>query len=392
MKIAVTSTGNSLDSEVDARFGRAAYFLVVDTETMDFECIGDEALSASGGAGISAAKTVVDSGAKAVLTGNCGPNAARTLSAAGVKLYAGVSGAVKDAIEAANMRAGFRIAIASGKGGTGKTTIATNLCKAAAEQGAAVEYIDCDVEEPNGHIFLKPRIESKKDVTVSVPQVDKDKCSGCGKCGQVCQYGAIVHLGGKNVLTFENLCHSCGGCWLLCPEQAIRQQQIKIGQVEFGNVGRVGFAQGILSIGSVRSVSLIRHLKQAVDSQGLVIFDVPPGTSCPVVESLKGADYVLLVTEPTPFGLHDLKCAVELVRKMDLDFGVVINRDGCGDDKVQKYCESEGIEILMRIKDDRRIAQAYSAGEIIVEVLPEYKEAFAHFYESLSKRLKGQER
>jgi len=287
------------------------------------------------------------------------------------------------------MRTGFRIAIASGKGGTGKTTIATNLAAAAAEKGIAVHYVDCDVEEPNGHIFLKPQIESRKDVRVSVPQVDKDKCSGCGKCGEVCQYGAIVHLGGKNVLTFENLCHSCRGCRLLCPSDAIRERQIKIGQVELGKAGKVGFAQGILSIGSVRSVSLIRHLKQAVDSEGLVIFDVPPGTSCPVVESLKGVDFVLLVTEPTPFGLHDLKLAVELVRKMGLGFGVIINRDGCGDDKAERYCEDKGIEILMRIKDDRRIAEAYSAGGMIIDVLPEYKEAFAHLYESVWKRLKG---
>jgi len=287
------------------------------------------------------------------------------------------------------MRKGLRIAIASGKGGTGKTTIATNLAKAAAEKGAAVTYVDCDVEEPNGHIFLKPKIESRKDVMVSVPEVDKDKCSGCGKCGEVCQYGAIVHLGDKNVLTFDNLCHSCGGCWLLCPEQAIKQKQIKIGQVESGKAGNVNFIHGILSVGSVRSVSLIRQLKQAVDSEDLVIFDVPPGTSCPVVESLKEADFVLLVTEPTPFGLHDLRCAVELVRKMGLELGVIINRDGCGDDKVQKYCESEGVEILMRVKDDRRIAQAYSTGGMIVDVLPEYKEAFVNLYESVLKRPKG---
>ncbi len=285
------------------------------------------------------------------------------------------------------MRNGFRIAIASGKGGTGKTTIATNLAKAAAERGAAVKYVDCDVEEPNGHIFLKPEIENTKDVTVCVPQVDKDKCSGCGKCGEVCQYGAIVHLGQKNVLTFENLCHSCGGCRLLCPEQAIKYKQIKIGQLESGKSGRVDFIHGVLSIGNVRSVSLIRQLKQTADSEGLVILDVPPGTSCPVVESLKEADFVLLVTEPTPFGLHDLRCAVELVRKMGLELGVIINRDGCGDDKVEQYCTEEGIEILMRIKDDRRIAEAYSVGKMAIDVLPDYERKFADLYESVSKRL-----
>jgi len=285
------------------------------------------------------------------------------------------------------MRKSFRVAIASGKGGTGKTTIATNLAKAAAEKGATVQYVDCDVEEPNGHIFLKPQIESRKDVTVSVPDVDKDKCSGCGKCGEVCQYGAIVHLGGKNVLTFDNLCHSCGGCWLLCPEQAIRQKQVKIGQVESGKAGKVWFGQGILSVGSVRSVSLIRHLKQTVDSEGLVILDVPPGTSCPVVESLKGADFVMLVTEPTPFGLCDLKYAVELVRKMGLRFGVVINRDGCGDDRVERYCEDKGIEISMRVKDDRQIAQVYSAGGMIYDCLEEYRMQFDDMVEMLGALL-----
>jgi MinD superfamily P-loop ATPase len=285
------------------------------------------------------------------------------------------------------MRKGLRIAIASGKGGTGKTTIATNLAKAAAEKGTTVKYVDCDVEEPNGHIFLKPEIENTREVTVCVPEVDKDKCSGCGKCGEVCQYGAIVHLGGKNVLTFENLCHSCGGCRLLCPEQAIRDKQIKIGQVESGKSGSVDFIRGVLSIGNVRSVSLISQLKQTVDSEGLVILDVPPGTSCPVVESLKGADFVLLVTEPTPFGLHDLRCAIELVRKMGLEFGVVINRDGCGDDKVQKYCEDEDVEVLMSVQDDRRIAETYSVGKMIIDVLPDYKRKFADLYESVSKRL-----
>jgi MinD superfamily P-loop ATPase len=285
------------------------------------------------------------------------------------------------------MRNDFRVAIASGKGGTGKTTIATNLTKAAAEKVAAVKYVDCDVEEPNGHIFLKPKIENIKDITVCVPEVDKDKCSGCGKCGEVCQYGAIVHLGQKNVLTFENLCHSCGGCRLLCPEQAIKDKQIKIGQLESGKSGSVDFIHGVLSIGNVRSVSLIRQLKQTVDSEGIVIFDVPPGTSCPVVESLKGADFVLLITEPTPFGLNDLRCAVELVRKMGLEFGVVINRDGCGDDNVQRYCEEEGIDILMRVKDDRRIAEAYSVGKMVIDVLPDYKRKFADLYESISKRL-----
>jgi MinD superfamily P-loop ATPase len=242
------------------------------------------------------------------------------------------------------------------------------------------------VEGPNGHIFLKPKIERSEDVFASVPQVDKDKCIGCGKCGEVCQYGAIVHLGGKNVLTFENLCHSCGGCWKLCPAGAITEKKIVIGRMESGLSGEVRFSHSLLKIGSVRGVSLISQLKEEIDSEDVVILDVPSGTSCPVVESLKGVDFVVLVTEPTPFGLNDLKCAVELVRKMNLRFAVVINRDGCGDDDVLRYCEGENIEVLMRLPDDKDIAKAYSNGQMIVDALPEYKEQFADLYENISNR------
>lgn len=285
------------------------------------------------------------------------------------------------------MTEGFVIAVASGKGGTGKTTVATNLARCLAESGRRVQYLDCDVEEPNGHIFLKPQIEKTTTVTAPVPQVDKDKCIGCGKCGEICQYGAIVHLGEKNVLTFEQLCHSCTGCWRLCPADAITTKPLEVGQIESGRSDKVGFAQGRLKIGNVRSPYLIKQLKQLIDENELNILDVPPGTSCPVVESLKGCDFVLLVSEPTPFGLNDLTLAVDLVRQMNIPFAVVINRDGCGDNRLQEYCETEQIDIAMKLPDDRRIAEAYSQGRMIVDALNQYKENFEglckNFFQSL---------
>lgn len=269
------------------------------------------------------------------------------------------------------------VAVASGKGGTGKTTVATNLAKVCAAAGRPTQYLDCDVEEPNGHIFLKPQIDRREEVTVDVPQVDAAKCIGCGRCGQICQYSAIVCIGEK-VLTFEQLCHSCAGCWLVCPAEAIERRPLRIGEIETGQAGPLGFVSGRLEIGHVRTPSLIRAVKRHIQSNGLAIVDVPPGTSCPVVAALAGVDFVLLVTEPTPFGLNDLKLAVALVREMKLPFAVVINRNGIGNDATQAYCEAEGIEIVARIPDDRRIAQAYSAGQMIVDALPEYTERFGN--------------
>jgi len=202
----------------------------------------------------------------------------------------------------------MKIAFASGKGGTGKTTVATNLALLISRAGKKVQYVDCDVEEPNGHIFLKPAVEQTQAVTVGVPEVDLDKCTGCGKCGEICQYSAIVAFK-KNVLTFEQLCHSCGGCMLVCPAEAIKEKQKEIGFIDRGASNGVGFVQGRLNIGDVRSPALIRYVKQTVVDEGTVIIDAPPGTSCPVIEAVKGVDFVLLVTEPTPFGLNDLNLA-----------------------------------------------------------------------------------
>ncbi|MBN2313248.1 MAG: ATP-binding protein [Sedimentisphaerales bacterium] len=278
----------------------------------------------------------------------------------------------------------FVVAVASGKGGTGKTTVAANLARTACDAGQNVQYLDCDVEEPNGHIFLKPQELASRKVTIDVPQVDLEKCTACGQCGQICQYGAIISIK-EHVLTFEQLCHSCGGCFRVCPEDAITPKPLEIGVIESGKADGIDFVSGRLNIGHVRTPTLIKEVKKHIRPETLAILDVPPGTSCPVVEALKETDFVLLVTEPTPFGLNDLKLAVELARELNLPFAVVINRDGIGDSQVETYCLDQNIEIAFRLADDRRIAEAYSSGQMIVEVLDDYKKQFFDIYSYLER-------
>jgi MinD superfamily P-loop ATPase len=278
----------------------------------------------------------------------------------------------------------FVVAVASGKGGTGKTTVAVNLAQVVCESGRKVQYLDCDVEEPNGHIFLRPEITARRQVTVNVPQVDMEKCTACGLCGEICQYGAILCIK-ESVLVFEQLCHSCGGCVRICPEGAIIAKSLEIGVIECGKAGKIDFVSGKLNIGNVRTPALIREVKKHIRQDWLAILDVPPGTSCPVVEAVRDADFVLLVTEPTPFGLHDLKLAVELVRRLNLPFAVAINRDGIGNQDVEKYCQVKKIDIAFRLPDDRRIAEAYSSGRMIVDVLDNYRRQFLSVYDYLER-------
>jgi len=254
-----------------------------------------------------------------------------------------------------------------------------------AGQGEIVTYADCDVEEPNGHLFLKPRIDREIPVGVPIPQVDDELCNHCGLCAEICQYGAIASLP-ETTLVYPGLCHSCGGCQLVCPENAITETQRTVGVVELGRAGRVGFVGGRLRVGEAQSPPLIRAVKSGLSTNGTNIIDAPPGTSCPVIEAVKDSDYVLLVTEPTPFGLHDLKLAVEMLRLLGLPFGVVINRADIGDDEVIRYCELNDLDILLQIPDQRRIAEAYSRGIPALEVLPELAEKLVRMFNGIACR------
>jgi MinD superfamily P-loop ATPase len=274
------------------------------------------------------------------------------------------------------------IAVASGKGGTGKTTVATSFALALAESGMQVACLDCDVEAPNAHLFLRPALDNYKQVDLLIPEVDSDVCTVRGVCAEVCQFHAIVTLSGKT-LVFPELCHGCGSCTLVCPEKAITEIPKSLGHLESGSVnGGIYFAHGVLNIGQPMAVPVISQLKdwQAFPQSTISIIDAPPGASCPVVESLRGADYVLLITEPTPFGLHDLRLAVQLTRELNIPAGVIVNRDGIGDDGVDAYCRESDMPILMRIPFDRDLGANLAQGKTLVEVAPEYKQRFRDLY------------
>ena len=277
----------------------------------------------------------------------------------------------------------MKIAIASGKGGTGKTTVATNLAYVASRNGRSVAYLDCDVEEPNGHIFLKPEIIDRRRVGSPIPEVNQEECTGCGKCGEICQYSAVVCIGQK-VLVYPELCHGCGGCLLICPAGAITEVTRETGRVETGRSGPIEFVQGLLDVGEAVSPPVIKAVKAAAPEVDLVILDAPPGTSCPVIESIRGSDFVILVTEPTPFGLNDLKLAVDMVRAVQLPFGVVINRADLGNDETMSFCRRNQIPILEEIPDDRKVAEAYSRGVMAAETMDEYRSLFARLLEKVT--------
>ncbi|MFA5005338.1 MAG: ATP-binding protein [Candidatus Omnitrophota bacterium] len=273
------------------------------------------------------------------------------------------------------------ISIASGKGGTGKTTVAVNLALSLEN----VQLLDCDVEEPNVHLFLKPRIREENKAYIAIPEVDEAKCIYCGRCREVCAYHAIAVLpaseGKKgSVLVFSHLCHGCGACSLFCPQGAIKEVNKEIGVIEIGEKGDMQFVQGRLNIGEAMSPPLIRQVKKYINPARTVIIDSPPGTSCPVITAVKGSDFCVLVTEPTPFGLNDLILAVEVLRKLQIPFGAVINRSDIGDGKVEGYCKQEGIPILMQIPFSREIAVSYSEGIPIIKKDVSYQDKFINLY------------
>ena len=273
------------------------------------------------------------------------------------------------------------ISVASGKGGTGKTLVATSLALSLIDN-YKVQLLDCDVEEPNANILLRLDMKPSQHVYIPIPKVDETKCTYCGKCAEVCAYNAIAVIKEK-VLVFPELCHGCGACSYLCPESAITEEGREVGIVEIGNSGNLESVQGRLDIGEAMAPPIIREVKKYSDPANIVIIDVPPGTSCPVVEAVEGSDFCLLVTEPTPFGLNDLSLAVEVVRKLDISCGVVINRVGIGGKEVEQYCHREGIPILLRIPLDRNIAMLYSQGIPLIEGMPRWREDFLGLFQSM---------
>lgn len=282
----------------------------------------------------------------------------------------------------------MKIAIASGKGGTGKSTVSTNLAYLLSKTYKNVCLLDCDVEEPNCHIFLKPYFNSSGPVYVPIPQVNVQKCVQCGKCAEVCQYNALAFIKGK-VLVFGELCHGCGSCGLICPADAITETRREVGVVEAGIACGFNFIYGKSRIGEAMSPPLIKVVKRQADKENfdIQILDCPPGTSCPVITAVSDTDYVIMVTEPTPFGLYDLKLAVDVIRKIGLPFGIVINRSGENDNLIEDFAKDEHIEILTKIPDSRAIAQCYSTGELILRTLPEFIEPFTPLVNVIRERL-----
>ncbi len=266
----------------------------------------------------------------------------------------------------------MKISIASGKGGTGKTTVSVNLARVLNKE---IILADCDVEEPNAHLFLNTNGKSEEVVSILVPTVEEKLCNSCGECAKICEFSAIVSFG-TLPLVFPEMCHACGGCAKVCPTGAIIEQDHRIGVVEISHDGNITLITGKLDVGVAMAPPLIRAVKNRLPKNTAAILDAPPGTSCPVIASIRDSNIVLLVTEPTPFGLHDLTLAVDMVRELKLPFGIIVNRVGSGDDRVHDFCRKENIPILLEIPDDRRIAEAYSRGILMVDALPEYKKLF----------------
>jgi len=283
------------------------------------------------------------------------------------------------------------IAVASGKGGTGKTTVAASLALSlAAEQTPPPLFLDCDVEAPNAHLFLNPVFTLRQDVNIQIPVVDEARCTHCGKCAEVCQYHAIALLGQKT-LVFPQLCHGCGSCLAVCPEKAIHEIPNPIGVLEGGMASKdIQFARGALNIGEPMAAPVIRQLKRWAQAEPgqLILVDCPPGASCPVVAALRDADFVLFVTEPTPFGLHDLKQAVAIAREIGIAAGVVINRDQEPFPALEDFCAAEKLPVLLRIPFEREIAQGIAQGRNLVDIHPEYLARLRSLYASIQAEIR----
>ncbi|MGL1932547.1 MAG: ATP-binding protein [Desulfotalea sp.] len=277
------------------------------------------------------------------------------------------------------------ISIASGKGGTGKTMIATNLI---ASLKQPVTLLDCDVEEPNAHLFLNLKMGDKEEVNIYVPKIDNDLCDGCKKCSDICAFNALAVIG-STVVCFPELCHSCQGCELVCPQGAISPGKRNLGHMEKAKSENITFFKGTLRVGEAMAPPLIKAVRNKTKDDETVIIDAPPGTSCPVITAMKDTDFVLLVTEPTPFGLNDLKLAVGAVRELNLPHAIAINRADLGDNKVHEYAKQEGIEIIIEIPFDRKIAQIYSNGELLVNAQPEWQEKFQELFGKIENRIKA---
>jgi MinD superfamily P-loop ATPase len=281
----------------------------------------------------------------------------------------------------------MKIAVASGKGGTGKTTVATNLAYVLSQGSAKVTYVDCDVEEPNGHLFLPPDFEERHEVSVVVPEIDTSACTFCGLCAEVCEFNALAVVG-DTFLPFPTLCHSCGACITLCPDHALSEGLRPIGFIRSGTSGRLFFVGGCLNVGEAQAPPVIRAVKDHLVEDGIAVIDAPPGTSCPVVETVRGADYIILVTEPTPFGLNDLRLAVCMLRELKLAFGVVMNRSDIGDGLVRDYCNHENIRILAELPFDRTLAEAYAEGRMVAAESPLMRERMINLFQLVLEEIR----